>query len=188
MAIFCSESINKIKQNKEKLEKELKVKLSFSGKSILIEATDGNAVYEYTAERVLEALELGFALPQALLLCDEEVVLEKIYIKSITKRYDLERVRGRLIGTHGKTKMIIQELSGCFVAVHGNTVGVIGRAEDIKKAIIALTSIIQGQKQSHAYSYLERQRSKQKLELTEDLGLKIKEKKAKTQKKQNKKP
>lgn len=179
MAIFYSESLNKIKQNKAKLEKALKVKLAFSGKNVLIETTEGNAIDEYAAERVIEALELGFTLHQALLLCDEDFILEKIHIKQLTKRHDLERIRARIIGTRGKTKEIIQNLSDCLISLHGNTVGIISRAEDIRKAINALTSLVHGQKQSRVYSYLERARTREKTRMHEDLGLKIKEKRKK---------
>ena len=180
MAIFYSESINKIKKNKARLEKELKVKLAFSGKNISIESEDGNAIEEFVAERAIESLELGFNLQHVLLLKDEDFILEKIHIKNFTKRHDLERIRARIIGTQGKTKSIIQDLSDCFLSLHENTVGIIGRAEDIKKAIRAIESIIQGRKQGKVYSYLERLRSKEKLKIHEDLGLKIKEKKKKS--------
>ena len=106
------------------------------------------------------------------MLKDEDFILEKIHIKNLTKRHDLERIRARIIGTHGKTKEIIQELSGCLISLHDNTVGIIGRAEDVKKAIRAIESIIQGRKQGKVYSYLERLRSREKLKMHEDLGLK----------------
>ena len=176
MQTLYSEAINKIKQNKAKLEKTLGVKVLFSGKNVLLESKNGDTIDEYIAASVVEAMELGFTIGQALLLQDEELIFEKIYIKALTKRHDLERIRERIIGTKGKTKEIIQNLSGCLVSLHGNTVGIIGRAEDIKKAIRAIEAIIHGQKQSRVYSYLERGRTKEKLKLNEDLGLKIEEK------------
>jgi len=171
-----SENTRKIRQEKTKLEKELKVKISLSGKNILL---TGESLDEYIAAEVIEAIELGFTLHQALLLKDEELILEKIYIKELTKRHDLERIRARIIGTKGKTKEIIENLSDCLISLHGNTVGIIGRAEEIKKAIRAIESIIHGRKQGKVYSYLERLRSKDKTRMHEDLGLKIKEKRKK---------
>jgi len=172
MKTLYSEQTNKIRQNKKKLEKALKVKLIFSGKNISIEG--GDAVNEYVSLQVIEAINLGFTTEQALLLRDEEFVFERINIKDITKRHDLERIRGRIIGTHGKTKKTMENLSDCFICLHDNTVGIIGRAEDIEKAIQALTSLIHGSKQSKIYSFLERKRSKEKLKINEDLGLKTK--------------
>lgn len=169
METLYSEAINKIRQNKAKLEKALKVKISVSGNNVNV---DGKAINEYVACQAIESINLGFKVPQALLLCDEDLILEKINIKDLTKRHDLERIRGRIIGTKGKTKEIIENLSDCFICLHDNTVGIIGRAEDIEKAMHAITSIIQGSKQSKVYSYLERKRTKEKQESFEDLGLK----------------
>jgi len=171
MAIYYATNINKIKQNKEKLEKALKVKLSFSGKNIIIK---GLPLEEFVAEKVIDAMELGFMFHQAILIADEEFVLEKIHIKDLTKRHDLSRIRARIIGTKGKTKEIIQNLSDCVICVHENTVGIIGLSENIKKAITALTALIQGKKQGKVYGFLEKERSKEKTQFGEDLGLKIK--------------
>jgi len=168
------ESIGKIKKNKEKLEKALNVKISFSGKNVNV---SGKAVDEYVACQVLEALTLGFTTNEALLLQEEDCILEKIHIKDLTKRHDLQRIRGRIIGTKGKTKEIIENLSNCLVCIHDNTIGIIGQAEDIERAMQGVKSIIQGSKQSKVYSYLERERGKAKKEQFEDLGLKTKEKK-----------
>lgn len=169
MKKIYSEAISKIKQNKEKLEKALKCKIMFSGKNVSV---DGKALEEYSALQVIEAINLGFTPSQALTLCDENFILEKINIKDITKRHDLERIRARIIGKKGKTKELIENLGDCIISLHNNTVGIIGRAEDIEKAMQAVTSIIQGSKQAKVYGYLERERAKEKRKLHEDLGLK----------------
>ena len=168
--IYC-ESINKIKQNEGKIEKALNVKISISGKTVNVE---GDSLDEYVASQVLEALDLGFTTYEALMLAEEDCILEKINIKDLTKRHDLPRIRARIIGTKGKTKEIIENLSNCAVCLKDNCVGIIGRTDDIKKAIQAITSIILGSKQSKVYSYLERERAKDKIKLSEDLGLKRK--------------
>ncbi len=169
MKTLYSPYINKIRKNKTRLEKALKVKISFSGKTVLI---DGNPIEEFLALQVIEAINLGFTVPKALLLKDEDFIFRKINIKSLTRRRDLERIRGRIIGTRGKTKELIENLSDCFVSLHDNTVGIIGRIEDIESATQSIESLIRGKKQGKVYSYLERERSKRKLELKEDLGLK----------------
>lgn len=170
MELLHSSAVNKIKQNKTKLEKALNVKISFAGKNVSLE---GSIIEEYIAARVIEALNLGFALEQALILKEEEFTLEKVNIKEITKRHDLKRIRARIIGTEGKTKKIMADLGNCFISLHENTIGVIGRAEEIKKVIQALISLVHGSKQSKVYSYLERERSREKTRINEDLGLKI---------------
>jgi len=179
--IFCG-NLEKIKKNKNKIEKILKIKLSFQENKVCI---DGDAISEYLCLEIIEALELGFTSEQALLLQDEDFVFEKIHIKELTKRHDLERIRGRIIGSKGKTKKNIQSLSDCFICLHDNIVGIIGRADDIGSAIRALESLIQGKRTENVYSYLERQRTRKKEQkrkqgFKEDLGLKIRNKNKKS--------
>jgi len=168
--IYC-EAARKILKDKKKLERELKVKISNKGNIIFV---DGKGEDEYLAIQVIEAMTLGFTTPKALLLTQDGFILEKIYIKNLTPRQDLERIRGRIIGTKGKTKKTIESLGDCFIAVHENTVGVIGFAEEIATTLTALEALIRGKKQAKTYSYLEKARSKDIHKLNEDLGLKIK--------------
>ena len=93
-------------------------------------------------------------------------MLEDIYIKSITKRRNLKLVKARIIGKDGMTLRLLSELSDCEVVLHENIVSIIGKADKIKIAINAITSLIQGSKQSNVYSYLEKAR---KIERDDDV-------------------
>ncbi len=172
MQEIYSEFARKVIRNRGILEKELKVKITHKAGIIFVE---GKAEDEYVAIEIIEAINLGFKINTALLLTNGDFIFEKIYIKDITKRRDLERVRGRVIGTNGKTKRTIESLGECFISLHDNTVGIIGRAEDIEIPMGALAALIRGKKQTKTYSYLERQKTKEKTKLNEDLGLKTKE-------------
>ena len=105
---------------------------------------------------------MGFSIKEALLLKSEEFVFEKISIKNIAKRKDLSQVRARVIGTKGKAIRVIEDLSGCYIAVHDNAVGIIGYAEDVKKASYALKRLIAGSKHASVYAYLEEQKAMEK--------------------------
>lgn len=161
----------KIRQNKEALEKNLNVKIEIKGKQAEIE---GSPVEEYEARMIIEALEFGFPLKDAMRLTDENIVFRKLPIKQFTTRKNLEEVRGRIIGTEGKTKRTVEEVSGCAVAIHDNFVGIIGPAESIEEATTALTSLIKGSKQANVYRFLERMNVAKREK--PDLGLKHKDK------------
>jgi len=176
MQEIYSEFSGKILQNRKRLEHELKVKITNQRKIIFLE---GKAEDEYTACEVIKAINLGFTITDALLLTNEDFILEKILIKDITKRRDLERIRGRIIGTKGKTKKTIESLTDSLIAIHENEVGIIGRADEIESTITALTALIRGKKQTKTYSYLEKERSKNKTSLNIDFGLKRPKKKKK---------
>lgn len=140
-------------KQKETLEKELNVKIKIKGKTI--EFT-GDALEEYEASLVLEAIIFGFPIKTALLLKDPEFLFREIAIKNFTRRKSLDTVKARIIGKHGKTKETIEKISGCKVIVKENSVGIIGLAEEMEYAITAITNLIKGSKQSNVYSYLER--------------------------------
>jgi ribosomal RNA assembly protein len=166
--IYC-ENITKIKHNKKKIEKSLNISLAFKNNQVIMQ---GNAINEYLVIQIIEAIDMGFSTDKALLLKDENFNFKKINLKDIVKSKDLRRVKGRLIGTHGKTKKLIQELSDCFICVHDHEVGIIGRIEDIEAAIQSIEKLIYGAKQSKVYSYLEQKRGEQKQQdFREDFGL-----------------
>lgn len=163
------ESPGKIKQNIEEIEKKIEVKITQKGKQISIE---GEAFEEYQARIVIEALDFGFPLKDALRLTDESVNFRKLPIKNFTKRKDLEEVRGRIIGTEGKTKRTVEEVSGCAVVLHNNMVGIIGPAESIEEATTAVMNLIKGSKQANVYRFLEKMNTSKRFKT--DIGLKFK--------------
>jgi ribosomal RNA assembly protein len=134
------------------LEKKLNIKLSFSGREVSFE---GNPETEYISEKVLEAIDFGFPIGAALMIEEEDFVLEIFSIKDYTKKKSYERIRGRIIGKNGRTKKTIMALTDCFIELKDNRVGILGYSENVSNARQAIISIIQGAKQSNVYAYLE---------------------------------
>ena len=148
--------VNKIKEitrTKARLELKLNAKLTLKDKILTIETDPLN---EFEAQRVFDAMNLGFSAEDALKILDEENNFIKINIKDYANTKNLEVVRARIIGTHGKTKATIEEITKCIIKVHDNLVGIIGPAEVTETALTAVTNIIKGTKQANAYRYLER--------------------------------
>lgn len=161
--------IRKISKEKRELEKELKVRLTFFKDSISIE---GEAINEYPAMQIVNALAIGFRLKVALLLRQEDYMLELIRIKEYIKPYSpsrLKQVKARIIGKKGKAIETISQLSDCAIKLSDNTLAIIGRTEDVKIAEKSLISLIRGSKHGNVYARLEKAEHKELLE--EDLGL-----------------
>jgi len=171
MEIIYPGNIRKIRENKEAIEKKINILIKIKGKQIEIE---GTPVEEYEARTIIEALDFGFAIKDALRLSDESISFRRLPIKQFTRRKDLEEVRGRIIGTGGKTKRTIEEISGCAVVIHDNFVGIIGPAEHIEEATTAVANLIKGSKQANVYRFLERMNIAKREK--PDLGLKHKDK------------
>lgn len=165
----------RIIKTKWELEKVLNVKILVREGEIEI---SGEPVDEFIAEKVVDAASLGFEIKIALLLKEEEFILEKINIKEHTKRRDLEVIRARIIGTKRKTLTTLEELTHCFFQVKDNTIGIIGPADWIENAQKAIISLIKGSKQANVYAFLEHHQIPE----IEDLGIKEQVKK-KTSKK-----
>lgn len=170
MKKIISEKVARITKNKEALEKELNVFIKIKENEIYI---SGKPEDEYIAEKVIEAIDFGFPFHNALKIKKEDFLFEKLNIKENTTQKNFERVRGRIIGKDGKALKTICSLSGCYIEIEGNKVGIIGNAEDISNVEEACKLLIKGTKHANVYAYLE----KHKIEPIFDLGLKEPKKK-----------
>jgi len=159
------EKTPRVTKNKKKIEKELEISISSSGNEICIE---GKPEKEYIAEKIIEAISIGFSLSEAFQLKDEDFMFEMINIKDHTTKKNLERIKGRIIGKDGRAKNTLSQLTKCNFEVKDNIVGIIGPAECIENAQNAIISLINGSKHANVYGYLERNQPK----LEPDLGLK----------------
>lgn len=165
MKTILVDKIARIIKAKKRLQDKLNVKISNRGTEVTIQ---GNGEDEYIAEKVIDAINFGFAISTALLIKEEDHLFEIINIKDHTKRKDLERIKGRIIGTKGGTLKTLTELTKCHFEIKGNDIGIIGDPEYIENAQESIISIIKGSKQSNVYSYLE----KHQVQPIADLGLK----------------
>ena len=165
MKKIISEKLSRILKNKKRLEAKLKVKITNRGKEVYI---SGKPLDEYTAAKVIDALNFGFRYTDAISIKENDFIFEIINIKDHTKRHDLIRIRARIIGKEGNTKNTLENLTSCFIELKDNEVGIVGPPEYIENAQQAIISIIKGAKQGNVYGVLERNQIKPE----PDLGLK----------------
>jgi ribosomal RNA assembly protein len=76
------------------------------------------------------------------------------------KAEHLVRLRARVIGSNGKTRRLIEELTGSTMSVYGSTVGLIGQPEQVDVARRAVDMILRGSEHATVYRFLERSRAK----------------------------
>lgn len=155
-------NIKEILRNRDSLEEKLKGKIKLKNKTLTLQAEPFD---EYEAQRVFDALSLGFSVEKALKVLDEEIDFIKINIKDYANTKNLEVVRSRLIGTHGKTKKTIEEITKCDIVISDNQVGIIGPANISESALVAVSNIIKGTKQANAYRYLEKINTQRKTKI-----------------------
>jgi ribosomal RNA assembly protein len=163
------EQMNKVKKAVPAIENKIKVKISFGNGNVVIK---GNELNEYLVEKVIQAVDFGFHVDDALLLTSDDFVLEFITVKEHTRRKNLKEVRARLIGTGGKARKTIENLTGSVIVIHDNTVGVIVDANHLDAVVQGIESLIQGAKHGNVFAYLEKQNVSRRRFDEDDLGLK----------------
>jgi len=152
---------------KTQIENKLQVELGIdsstgSVKITLSEAQDPSLLLR--ARDTITAIARGFSPKRAFRLFSEDVFFKLIDLSSMVGKNpkDLKRIKARIIGEKGKTRKIIEETSGCFVSVYGDTTSIIGRADDIEVAGEAIAMLTEGALHSRVYRYLDNYAHKKK--------------------------
>ena len=109
---------------------------------------------------VVKAIGRGFSPDRATRLFDDDEYLEVIDLKEFVggRSNQISRIRGRIIGTDGKTRKIIEDLTGVYVTIYGNTVALIGNSVSLPVAKHAIELLLNGSEHATVYHYLESQR------------------------------
>ena len=149
--IVPEDRINVIKNEKTKslIEEKLKVHMTIRENDVEI---DGEGLELYNAKNIIKAIGRGFSPERAFRLLDENELLEIINLEFSESKN--RTIRARLIGTHGKTRYIMERDSGASISIYGNTVAIIGTYEQIQIAKKSIEMIIRGSKHSLVYRYL----------------------------------
>ena len=123
------------------------------------------------AKDIIIAIGRGFSPERAFRLFNEETTLDIIDLHDFFGKNEAEirRIDGRIIGREGKTRRILEELTGTSISVSGHTVSIIGNYEAIAMAKDALEKLIKGRQHGTVYKFLKRRR--QELKKEKALGL-----------------
>ncbi|MEM4133883.1 MAG: KH domain-containing protein [Candidatus Micrarchaeia archaeon] len=154
------ERIKVLMSNAKLIEEKGEIELSVSNEEgILIKSSD--PIAEWKAINVVKAVGRGFNPMIAINLFSDDYILHIINLKDIfDKEKQRIRVRARLIGTKGKTRATIEEISGAFVCIYGNTISFIGKPEEVAMAVEAANMIINGVSHGAVYMFLQKERKR----------------------------
>jgi ribosomal RNA assembly protein len=159
--------IGKKGETKARIEESCAVTLSVDGQSgeVNLRSTSVEAD-PLRAATVVEAIARGFSPPRALKLLDPEKALEVLDIRDYAGKSEnnMARIKGRIIGLHGKSRRVIEELTKCDVSVYGKTVAIIGEPTELRLAKDAIEKLAAGSQHKSVYNMLQRARTKRKME------------------------
>jgi ribosomal RNA assembly protein len=109
-------------------------------------------------KEVIKAIGRGFSPRDAMDLLDENYYLLIINVKDYAgkSRNRLITLKGRVIGTSGKTKRLIESLTNTKLAIYGKTISIIGTWENVEKAREAVEMLLEGKMHKTVYKFLEK--------------------------------
>lgn len=147
----------KILRSEKKLVKKLeelagvKIKLA---ENVEIECEDSIKLMQ--VKSVIKAFGRGFDFEDALYLLDDKyelcIIDAKDFAGKSSKR--LEELRGRVIGTKGKSKAIIEKLADVKLSIYGKTISIIGKWDGVQCARQAVCMLLEGRKHGSVYKFL----------------------------------
>lgn len=142
-------------KDKRSIERKGKIKLKIDSKEGSVQIVAKDAISLWIAGQVVEAVGRGFSPLTAQKLFKEGYLYTLINILDFGKsKKDLERLKGRVIGTKGKSRRIIQRYTGVEISVYGKTVAIIGLQDMVSLARRAVEILLSGSRHGAAYKYL----------------------------------
>ncbi len=133
---------------------------SATGEVTIDEAGASDPVLALKARDIVAAVGRGFSEDRAFRLLDDDVYLEVFDIKDFARtKARLEQIRARVIGTRGKTRKLIEELTTVDVSVYGHTVALLGPSFEMAIAREAVVMLLRGSEHATVYRFLERKRA-----------------------------
>jgi len=109
---------------------------------------------------VIQSFGRGFDFETAMNMLDEEYYLETVEIVEYSgkSRNRMLTLKGRVIGTNGKTKKLIENFTETKLAIYGKTICIIGRWDRVVIAKKSIEMLLSGRLHTTVYRFLEKQR------------------------------
>src|SRR3989344_596615 len=146
-------------ETKKEIEQETKCKLDISKEGdVTITGEDGLMLF--TAKEIVRAIARGFNPKLAMLLLKQDYMLEMIDMKDIAgkNKSTMERLKGRVIGTGGKSRAEIERLTDTHISIYGKTIGILGEMGSVSLARQAVAMLLQGSMHKTVFQFLEQKK------------------------------
>lgn len=155
-------------ETKKKIEELSQTTLeidSAEGEITIDEHETSDPLLRLIVEAVVRAIGRGFSPEHAMRLFKEDMDFFIFDIHDYVGKKDthVRRLKSRIIGTDGKTKRTIENLTGADISVYGHTIALIADFESMDIAKKAIDMILTGRKHAGVYRYVEREMKKSRM-------------------------
>ncbi len=143
------------------IEKETKTRVKVDSKNGDVEIEAEDAVQVLKAANIVRAIGRGFSPEHAMKLADDEYYLEIINLTEFLGKHHkaIQSKKGRIIGKEGAIRSQIEKDTQTFISVYGKTVAIIGKADNVAKAMEAITMLVKGAEHATVLNYLRQSHS-----------------------------
>jgi ribosomal RNA assembly protein len=147
---------------KKDLEEKLGININIDSKSGEVtfnEQDTEDPINVIKLENIIKAIGRGFSPQNAYSLLDDDSDFFIFNLQDYVGKKDshIRRLKSRVIGREGKTKKVLEELTGSKISVHGYTVSIISdmfKMNILKKSVDMLLT---GSKHASVYRFVEAQ-------------------------------
>ena len=144
---------------KKLIEEKSKTLLEIDSESgtVTVESSEDPLMVMRVSDLV-RAIGRGFSPERALVILDDEMLMLDVMdlSKMVGTKSDMARLKGRIIGKDGKTREIMEKLSGSKVSVYGKTIALLGYPEQIRVSRAAIEMLLDGAPHGNVYGFLEK--------------------------------
>ena len=142
---------------------EVRLDIDSENGSVRIESV-GDPVLGLRGPDIVRAIGRGFAPEDAFRLLENDMMMfDLVDVDEYTRNEsETRRQKGRLIGEGGRTRELMEELTGASVVIYGTTLGIIGHPEEVEAVRRSAEMLLDGAPHGRVYSFLEEKRQELK--------------------------
>lgn len=142
-----------------------RIKVDSKEGEVILSGTDSLGLF--TAREVIHAIARGFNPDIAKSLLKQDYSFEIINLNDYAgkSKNNMVRFKGRIIGSEGKARKTIEDLTECNISVYGKTVGIIGEMDQVAIARRAVEMLLSGAPHSTVYKYLEKNKKLSQMQM-----------------------
>lgn len=146
-------------ETKRLIEDETASMLRVNSEEGVVDVSASDSINEMNATEIVKAIARGFSPERAFRLLDDDMVTLEVIRLPADDPKKLRRMKGRIIGKNGRTREIMENLTGAAISVYGKTVSAIGYADQTSVVAKAVDMLVGGSPHGPVYAFLERKRS-----------------------------
>ncbi|MFH0889787.1 MAG: KH domain-containing protein [Candidatus Aenigmatarchaeota archaeon] len=114
------------------------------------------------AKNIITAIGRGFSPDKAKKLSGGENILEIISLRDMRSPKKRLVQKGRIIGTKGRARKLLERFTRCDISVYGDTVSIIGPWDAVNFAKDAVSQLLEGKSHATVYRFLEKEGARSK--------------------------